>query len=61
VGKGEWQPSPELRVREEYAFDPLTGRSGVHYTYSYADGRHYEYDARKSLRVWPSHRAPRRW
>jgi SAM-dependent methyltransferase len=41
----EWQPSPELQVREEYAFDPLTGRSTVHYTYTYADGRHYEYDA----------------
>jgi D-alanine-D-alanine ligase len=41
----EWRASDALTVREEYRFDPLTGRSEVHYTYRYADGRCYEYDA----------------
>jgi D-alanine-D-alanine ligase len=41
----EWQPSPDLRVREEYDFDPLTGRSDVYHAYIYADGRRYENDA----------------
>jgi SAM-dependent methyltransferase len=40
-----WQASSDLEVRENYAFDPLTGRSDVHYTYVYSDGSRYEYDA----------------
>ena len=40
-----WRTADDLEVREQYAFDPLTGRSAVHYTYTYADGRCYDYDA----------------
>jgi SAM-dependent methyltransferase len=42
----EWEPSVALRVREERAFDPLSGRLAIHYTYTYADGAaSYVYDA----------------
>lgn len=46
----EWSPSDALRVREARTFDPLTGRIGVHYTYSYATGARHEYAA--SFRVY---------
>lgn len=41
----EWEPSAGLRVREERAFDPLSGRLAIHYTYTYADGAQHVYDA----------------
>lgn len=40
-----WRAADDLEVREQYAFDPRTSRSAVHYTYTYADGRSYDYDA----------------
>jgi hypothetical protein len=40
----EWEPSVALRVREERAFDPLSGRLAIHYTYTYAAAP-YVYDA----------------
>jgi len=40
----EWEPNLALRVREERAFDPLSGRLAIHYTYTYAAAP-YVYDA----------------
>lgn len=46
----EWEPSAALRVREERAFDPLSGRLAIHYTYIYAFGAApYVYDASHRL------------
>ena len=48
--ESEWAPSDDLRVHERREFDPLTGRITIHYTYHYASGDLYEYDA--SFRVY---------
>jgi SAM-dependent methyltransferase len=47
----EWTPNDDLRVHEARAFDPLTGRITVRYTYRYASGAQHEYIA--SFRVYP--------
>lgn len=44
-----WTTSAGLEVREDYAFDPLTSRLGIHYTYTYPHGRCHEYDASHRL------------
>lgn len=45
----EWSPNASLHVREDYAFDPLTSRLAIHYTYSYASGEQAEFDASHRL------------
>lgn len=40
-----WQAAPDLSVEERYAYDALSGRSTIHYTYAYGDGRRREYEA----------------
>ena len=40
-----WQAAPDLSVDEHYAYDALSGRSTIHYTYTYGDGRRQEYEA----------------
>lgn len=40
-----WQAAPDLSVEERYTYDALSGRSTIHYTYTYGDGRRREYEA----------------
>lgn len=39
-----WRAGDALEVDERRAFDPLSGRLEVHYTYAYDDGRRTEHD-----------------
>ena len=52
-----WQAAPDLAVAERYAYDPLSGRSTIHYTYTYSDGRMREYVASFRLYTPPELRA----
>lgn len=45
LGDYTWEAEPGLRVAEHKDFDPLTGRLAIHYTYTYAEGQQFEYDA----------------
>lgn len=45
LGDYTWEAEPGLRVSERKEFDPLTGRLAIHYTYTYAEGQQFEYDA----------------
>lgn len=40
-----WQAAPDLSVEERYAYDALSGRTTIHYGYTYGDGRTREYEA----------------
>lgn len=52
-----WQAARDLSVAERYAYDPLSGRSAIHYTYTYSDGRTREYEASFRLYTPPELRA----
>ncbi|MGH2484822.1 MAG: class I SAM-dependent methyltransferase, partial [Ktedonobacterales bacterium] len=52
-----WQAAPDLSVAERYAYDPLSGRSTIHYTYTYGDGRTREYEASFRLYTPPELRS----
>jgi SAM-dependent methyltransferase len=52
-----WQATPDLAVAERYAYDALSGRSTIHYTYTYGDGRAREYEASFRLYTPPELRA----
>lgn len=41
----QWEAEPGLRVTEHKDFDSLSGRLAIHYTYTYAEGQQFEYDA----------------
>jgi SAM-dependent methyltransferase len=39
-----WRPSEQLEVEERRRFDAVSNRLGIHYIYTYEDGRRAEYD-----------------
>lgn len=44
-----WQANSDLKVREEFSFNPLTNRTKIHYTYTYTEQPPYEYEANHRL------------
>ena len=44
-----WRPSAQLEVEERRRFDAVSNRLGIHYIYTYEDGRRAEYDIQVRL------------